>query len=60
MWPVSGLFLLYFLSQRVDGLSGGEGRRRIGIKRDGRTKMPEAELTEETGLVFSFRDDVTS
>ena len=32
---------------------GGERRRGVGVKRDGRVRMLEAKRTEETGLVFS-------
>ena len=40
-------------------VSGGEGRRRRGINRDGRARMPEKLRALETGLVFSDRNDVT-
>ena len=44
----------------VDGVSGGEGRRGRGVKRDyNRARMPEAERTVKTGSVFSGRDDVS-
>ena len=41
-------------------VSGGEGKRGVGVKRDGRARMLEAERTVETGSVFSDHDDMTS
>ena len=32
----------------------------VGVKRDGRARMLEAQRTVEIGSVFSGRDDVTS
>ena len=32
----------------------------VGVKRDGRARMLEAERTVETGSVFSDHDDMTS
>ena len=45
--------------ENVEGVSGGEGRRGVGVKREGRVRMLEAEWTIKTGSVISDCDDVT-
>ena len=44
----------------VEVLSGGEGRRGIGIKRDGRARKLEASRAVEPGSVSSDHADVSS
>ena len=36
----------------VEGISGGEGRRVVGVKRDGRARMLEAQRTVDWFDVF--------
>ena len=35
--------------------TGGEGRRVVGVKRDGRARMPEASRTAVTGIFYLSR-----
>ena len=42
-----------------EGVSGGEEKRGIGVKRDFRGRMLKAKSTIETCSVFSDRDNVT-
>ena len=37
------------------GGTGGEGRRWVGVKRDDRARMPEAQRTVETGSFYLTR-----